>query len=43
MYEKISKLEEEMKLELKLFGSGCCQNYANPERMKLISKSNGKK
>ncbi|MCX7653117.1 MAG: hypothetical protein N2Z58_00340 [Fervidobacterium sp.] len=43
MYEEIKKLEEEMKLEIRLFGSGCCLNYANPERMKLISKSSGKK
>ncbi|MGC8954652.1 MAG: hypothetical protein ACP5JS_00990 [Fervidobacterium sp.] len=33
-YDEINRLEGEMKLEIRLFGSGCCLNYSNPERLK---------
>ncbi|ABS61082.1 hypothetical protein [Fervidobacterium nodosum] len=41
-YDEIVALEEDMRLEIKLFGSGCCLNYSNPDRLKIIKQRNKK-
>lgn len=41
-YDEINKLEDEMKLEIRLFGSGCCLNFTNPERLKKLKESSNK-
>lgn len=38
-YDEINKIEQEMNLEIKLFGSGCCLNYSNPDRLKKYLES----
>lgn len=38
-YAEINKIEDEMRLEVRLFGSGCCLNYVNPYRMEKLKKS----
>ncbi|MBT1248565.1 MULTISPECIES: hypothetical protein [unclassified Thermosipho (in: thermotogales)] len=36
IYDKIVELEKDK--EVKMFGSGCCLNYMNPERLKKLSQ-----
>ncbi|WP_126993048.1 hypothetical protein [Thermosipho globiformans] len=35
IYDKIVEIEKDQ--EVKMFGSGCCLNYMNPERLKKLS------
>ncbi|WP_448376689.1 hypothetical protein [Fervidobacterium sp.] len=37
-YDEINTFEDSQRLEIKLFGSGCCLNYENPSRMKIINQ-----
>jgi len=40
-YEEIVNYEKSIGLEVGLFGSGCCLNYANPDRIELLKRRNG--
>ncbi|MGC9772356.1 hypothetical protein [Fervidobacterium islandicum] len=37
-FEEINTYEEAQKLEIRLFGSGCCLNYENPDRLKILNQ-----
>ncbi|QTA37947.1 hypothetical protein JYK00_09565 [Thermosipho ferrireducens] len=41
-YKEIVALEEKMGLREKMFGSGCCLNYMNPDRLKLLREVENK-
>ncbi|AEX85120.1 hypothetical protein XO10_03460 [Marinitoga sp. 1135] len=42
-YDEIVKYEESINAEVRMFGSGCCLNYLNPDRIAKIRKINNHK
>ncbi|KAF2956668.1 hypothetical protein [Marinitoga sp. 38H-ov] len=37
-YNEIVEYENSINLKVKMFGSGCCLNYLNPDRLKKIKE-----
>lgn len=35
-YNEIVEYENSINLKVKMFGSGCCLNYLNPDRLKIL-------
>jgi len=38
-YQEIVEYEESLNLRVRLFGSGCCLNFLNPDRLRMLNGS----